>query len=290
MVSERSRVRERAAETARLLRALANPQRLLILCHLLQSGESSAGELARRIGLGQSALSQHLARMRVEGLVEYRRDTRTLFYRIGDIHDGSLPALLQGICAETSTQGDESMNRIQRTVAALGLAVASTAAIAGDGFWQAPVITAAGRMHPLPDAAYQPDRAATYKVVFALTRGSDKPGEVNPGLQRVARTVNLYASAGVPLDHMKFVAVASGPATNIALDDAHYEKQYGVANPNLPVIRELRKDGIDVAVCGQAVAEHHYQYNWVDKNVTVALSALTTITELQQKGYALMPL
>lgn len=290
MVSNQTLVQERAADTARLLRALANPQRLLILCHLLQSGESSAGELAGHVGLGPSALSQHLARMRVEGLVEYRRDARTLYYRIGDVHDGRLPALLQGICADESTPGDESMNRSHRMVAALGLAFASTAALAADGFWQTPVVTHAGRMHPLPDAAYQPDRAATYKVVFALTHGSAKPGEVNPGLQRVARTVNLYASAGVPLDHMKFVAIASGAATSIALDDAHYEKQYGVANPNLPVIRELRKDGIDVAVCGQAVAEHHYEFDWVDKSVTLALSALTTITELQQKGYALMPL
>ncbi|HEX7369928.1 MAG TPA: DsrE family protein [Rhodanobacteraceae bacterium] len=182
------------------------------------------------------------------------------------------------------------MNRIHRTVAAIGLAVASTAALAGTGFWETPVITGAGRMHPLPDSAYQPDRNATYKVVFSLTRGSDAPGKVNPGLERVARTVNLYANAGVPLAHLKFVAIASGAATAIALDDAHYEKQFGVANPNLPVIRQLRQHGIDVAVCGQAVAEHHYQYDWVDKSVTLALSALTTITELEQKGYALMPL
>jgi intracellular sulfur oxidation DsrE/DsrF family protein len=164
------------------------------------------------------------------------------------------------------------------------------AASAADGFWQTPAITAAGKMHPLPQAAYQPDRSATYKVVFGLTKASDKPGEVNPALDRVARTVNLYVGAGVPLGHLRFVAVAYGPATPIALNDEQYRKLYGVANPNLPVIAQLRKAGVDVAVCGQAVAEHHFEYAWVDSQVKVALSALTTISELQQQGYALLPL
>ncbi len=279
----------RAEDTARLLRALGNPQRLLVLCRLLKAGEASAGELARRLGLSASALSQHLARMREESLVQQRRQGRTLYYRLNDQLDVRLPALLDSICDE-SDEGEPSMNRMTRTAAVVGLAFASTLAMAGDNFWQAPVVTHAGKIHPLPDAAYQPDPDATYKIVFAMTRGSEDPSAVNPALQRVARTVNLYANAGVPLEHMKFVAIASGPATDMVLDDAHYKKQFGVANPNLVVIRELRKDGIDVAVCGQAVAEHHFEYDWVDTQVTVALSALTTVTELQQKGYALMPL
>jgi intracellular sulfur oxidation DsrE/DsrF family protein len=52
----------------------------------------------------------------------------------------------------------------------------------------------------------------------------------------------------------------------------------------------LRKAGVDVAVCGQAMAEHHYADEWASKDVTLSLSALTTITVLEQKGYALMPL
>jgi intracellular sulfur oxidation DsrE/DsrF family protein len=152
------------------------------------------------------------------------------------------------------------------------------------------VITAAGAYHPLPKAAYQPDRNATYKVVFALTKAADKPDQVNPGIERVARTVNLYAAAGVPLDHLKFVAEVYAQATGLVLDDAHYKAQFGTANPNLAVISQLRKAGVDVAVCGQSMAEHHYPDEWASKDVTLTLSALTTITELEQQGYALMPL
>lgn len=170
----------------------------------------------------------------------------------------------------------------------LVLGLLPAASMAADS--QAPVITAAGAFHPVPHAAFLPDRHATYKVVFSMTKPSDKPDQVNPALERVARTVNLYAASGVPLDHLKFVAIAYGPATALVLDDAHYRAKFGVANPNLAAIAQLRKAGVTVAVCGQAVVENHFEDAWVAKDVEVALAALTTITELQQQGYALMPL
>jgi DNA-binding transcriptional ArsR family regulator len=74
----------KAAEAARLLKLIANERRLLILCRLAAEQEVSVGQLADAVGLGQSALSQHLAKMREEGLVATRRDAQTVFYRIGD--------------------------------------------------------------------------------------------------------------------------------------------------------------------------------------------------------------
>lgn len=174
--------------------------------------------------------------------------------------------------------------------AVLGLAFATTALADDNNFWQNPVVHSAGHMHPLPKAAYQPDAKASYKVVFSVTKGADKPDQISPGLDRVARTVNLYASAGVPLSHLHFVAIVSGTATPLVLDDEHYRQKFGVANPNLLVVDELKKAGVDVAVCGQAVAENKIEYEWLDSRVTLALSAITTITTLQQQGYALMPL
>jgi intracellular sulfur oxidation DsrE/DsrF family protein len=158
------------------------------------------------------------------------------------------------------------------------------------GYWTTPTIQGYGPMHVLPDAAFQPQADHTYKIVFALTQGSKTPDAVNPALDHVARTVNLYVAAGVPLSHLKFVAVASGAATSLALDDAHYRVAYGVANPNLPLIAELKKAGVTVAVCGQAVAEHHFSYDSIASDVTLALSGLTTVTTLESQGYGLMPL
>jgi ArsR family transcriptional regulator, virulence genes transcriptional regulator len=74
----------RATEAASLMKALGNEKRLMILCKLLEAGEMSVMPLAESVGLSQSALSQHLARMRTEKLINYRRESQTLFYRVAD--------------------------------------------------------------------------------------------------------------------------------------------------------------------------------------------------------------
>ena len=74
----------KAGKVASLLGALANDRRLLILCKLVETGEATVGTLADEVGLSQSALSQHLARMREEGIVAFRRDGQSLWYRIAD--------------------------------------------------------------------------------------------------------------------------------------------------------------------------------------------------------------
>lgn len=75
---------ERNIEVAvNLLKALSNERRLMIICALYQ-GEKSVGELEHIVGLSQSALSQHLARLRRDGLVNTRRNAQTIFYSLND--------------------------------------------------------------------------------------------------------------------------------------------------------------------------------------------------------------
>lgn len=76
-------LRANAAKVGALMELLSNPSRLLILCRLAEVGECPAGDLAME-GLSQSALSQHLARLRAEGLVETRREGRSIHYHIAD--------------------------------------------------------------------------------------------------------------------------------------------------------------------------------------------------------------
>ena len=98
-----------ATAAARLLRALANERRLMILCQL-SAGELSVGELLPRIGLSQSALSQHLAVLRSDGLVATRRDGVSIRYRIADSAAAQVMATLAAIfCSddvETSSVQD----------------------------------------------------------------------------------------------------------------------------------------------------------------------------------------
>ena len=82
----------KAAEAAALLKLLANENRLLILCRL-----ALKGEMADAVGLSPSALSQHLAKMRDDGLVATRREAQTIFYRIADDNAKRLLMLLKDI-------------------------------------------------------------------------------------------------------------------------------------------------------------------------------------------------
>lgn len=89
----------RADEAAELLTAMANPKRLLILCHLLDN-ELSVGELSELVDLGQSPLSQHLAKLRALKLVAARRDGQSIRYRLASDEVAQVLTTLHGIyCA-----------------------------------------------------------------------------------------------------------------------------------------------------------------------------------------------
>ncbi|MBK1697267.1 ArsR/SmtB family transcription factor [Rhodovibrio salinarum] len=70
-----------AREASTLLKAMSNERRLLILCHLSR-GERSVGELCDLVDISQSALSQHLAKLRADGLVVTRREAQTIYYSL----------------------------------------------------------------------------------------------------------------------------------------------------------------------------------------------------------------
>ncbi len=86
-----------ATEVANILRALANERRLMILCKLVEAGEATVTSLAEEVGLTQSALSQHLAKMRAEQIVTFRRDAQQLWYRIADPRIEDLFATLHAL-------------------------------------------------------------------------------------------------------------------------------------------------------------------------------------------------
>jgi ArsR family transcriptional regulator, virulence genes transcriptional regulator len=90
----------KATEVAGILRAIGNERRLMVLCTLVEMGEANVSTLVECSGLSQSALSQHLAKMRNEGLLAFRRDGQTLWYRIADPRIEQLFATLHALfCA-----------------------------------------------------------------------------------------------------------------------------------------------------------------------------------------------
>jgi ArsR family transcriptional regulator, virulence genes transcriptional regulator len=97
----------RADEAAELLAAMANPKRLLILCHLLDS-ELSVGELSERVQLGQSPLSQHLSKLRALKLVATRREGQMILYRLASESVASVLTTLHGIYCRPLEQKEQA--------------------------------------------------------------------------------------------------------------------------------------------------------------------------------------
>jgi intracellular sulfur oxidation DsrE/DsrF family protein len=187
-------------------------------------------------------------------------------------------------------------NMSRRCIAALAAVLMSAAGALGTGSadaqewnWINPAVKDFGAVVALPNAGMQPDKNADYKVVFNVTSWGT-PDTVQPGLERIARTINVFASAGVPLSRLHMIAVLHGPATPAVLDNSHYREKFGVDNPNVELIAALEKAGAQVVVCGQALAHNKFPDAWVNLEVEITLSALTDIIILQQQGYVLMPL
>ncbi|MDI3307859.1 MAG: metalloregulator ArsR/SmtB family transcription factor [Acetobacteraceae bacterium] len=103
---------EKAAEAARLLRLLGNERRLLVLCHLAGEGEVTVGRLARMLGLSQPALSQHLAKLREDGLVATRKEAQAVFYRLADPKAARLLEVLRDLyCPDLRLTRQEGTDR-----------------------------------------------------------------------------------------------------------------------------------------------------------------------------------
>lgn len=150
-----------------------------------------------------------------------------------------------------------------------------------------PIIAGFGGVVRVLNAAEKPRPGA--KIVFDVTADA-KPSDVNKGLDRAARLLNLYGAAGLKASDIKLVVVLHGEATKSALSDEFYQPRFGVErNPNLPLICDLQKAGVEIFVCGQALNAKGFPESAVVKEVSIADAALTVTANRQQDGYAYLP-
>jgi intracellular sulfur oxidation DsrE/DsrF family protein len=150
-----------------------------------------------------------------------------------------------------------------------------------------PLVRGHGGIVLLPRAAEQPRKGA--KAVFDITADA-KPGAVNRGLERVARLLNLYGAAGLKAGDVKIAAICHGDADKAVLSDEAYAARFKVAaNPNLPLIRDLKKAGVEVFVCGQSLHDLGFKAEEVVPEVPVADSAMLVLVNKQTDGYAYIP-
>lgn len=172
--------------------------------------------------------------------------------------------------------------------AAILLGMTSTSALAASRF--SSVIPGYGATHTADDAAERPDPKLRYRVVFSISKAAAKPEQVNPSLDKVARYLNMLGEDGVRPRAGDVVAVLHGPATAAAMTDAAYAGRTGsAANPNVRLIEALRAAGVTVSVCSQALHGQGIKSGDLQSGIRIDVSAMTTITNLQLRGFALVP-
>ena len=126
-------------------------------------------------------------------------------------------------------------------------------------------------------------------MVFNITRGTPGDGRINNELALVGRFVNLLALSGMAPKQSQIVAMVHGAATPIVVNDQAYRGRYGEANVNARAITALEEAGVEVVVCGQALASSGFNLDQVLEPVEVSISAMTVLADRQIQGYALMP-
>jgi intracellular sulfur oxidation DsrE/DsrF family protein len=138
------------------------------------------------------------------------------------------------------------------------------------------------------DNVYMPDKNIDYKIAIDLKSSNGKFDEVNNGLNNVARLMNLHGVADIPKEQLHVAVVLHFTATPIVLNNDGYPKKYGVDNPNLELIKQLKDAGVEFYICGQSLVARKYAFEDVNPDVTIALSMITTVTEYMMKDYSLI--
>jgi len=151
-----------------------------------------------------------------------------------------------------------------------------------------PVIKDFGGIFEIPYADEKPDPSLTFNIVIEVQQESDKGDTINWALNNVARMLNIHSMAGVPPSKMNVVLAIHGGATYAIMNNEAYKAKYKVDNPNLKLIDQLSKAGVKMYVCGQSIVNRKVDRMKLAPPIKVASSALTTLTNYQLKGYALL--
>jgi len=139
----------------------------------------------------------------------------------------------------------------------------------------------------LAGARELPDPKTDYKVVFADGQDAKNPGDVNPMLPTIATYVNTLGKYGVPAEHRHLVIMfhQRTPDLDIVMSNEAYKERYNRDNPNIAIIHALKQAGVDIRVCGQGLIGRKIEASQVNPEVQIDLWAMTTLVNLQLKGY-----
>jgi|SRR6056297_2005130 len=177
------------------------------------------------------------------------------------------------------------MNKVLTSLALIFLVTSFTVAHAQEA--QYPIVKDFGGIYEIRGSV-QPDSGIEYKIVIDLKTLQDDKNQINPGMNNIARMMNLHGLGGVSSDNIHVIVAVHGGATETILTNEGYRRKNGISNPNLELIDALEDAGAEIYVCGQSLLARGYDQAEVNPEVTIGLSMLTIVTEHMHKGYQLL--
>ena len=150
------------------------------------------------------------------------------------------------------------------------------------------VIPHFGQTYKVDNPDFVTDLDTPFKVIFDVSSAPEQAETKNKWIETVARFLNMHAEAGKPVSQLEVAMVLHGNASYGLLSNEHYHDKFGVNNPNIELFESLLDAGVQVILCGQTMVHRDLGANRRIPNIQVALSAMTAMIQLQQKGYILI--
>ena len=173
-------------------------------------------------------------------------------------------------------------------VAAAALQTLTTGECAEPGVPVPAIISGALPYVPIPGAVAAPDKSHAYKVIFNVTRAAPNPDQRVEGVLFAATDLSALRGQGVPAPNTQFALIFHGPAVDALLDSASYKSKFGVSNPNLGMISQLRRAGAEILVCSQFLGAMKIDRKTLTPDAALAAEAFLTLVTYQNNGYALL--
>ncbi|MCC6930973.1 MAG: DsrE family protein [Gemmatimonadaceae bacterium] len=138
----------------------------------------------------------------------------------------------------------------------------------------------------VPNPTFPADKSLTYRIAWNVTDAPEKPAEIAPGFRRPANFLTMTDAEGVPRGQVHLAIIVYGPATKSLQLNAHYKAATSADNASIPLLEALNQAGVQVIVCGQALAHLKIQREQLLPFVKVATSATMARATLAAQGYS----
>ena len=167
---------------------------------------------------------------------------------------------------------------------AAGLVLTGFVTAAGAQQQSGPIVMRGGNHYAVPNPTHTVPKDQTYKIAWDVKVASPKPDSINPALDVPARFLNQSAALGIPRSNVQVAIVVHGTAGEELLSNAEYRARKGVDNPNIALLEELSKAGVQIILCGQTMGSRKMPRDQILPFVKISPSAVWAHAVLQRQG------